>query len=281
MQLGGRLDVRRLTPERTFESRTIGLVRKRSFSGWSGAVDATWEHEAVDLGVILTRSLRMPALEELYSEGPHLAAYSFEVGDPDLGAETGLGFEAYAHLHRNRWEGRLAAYLNTFDGYLFPRNTGELFVRLLLPLYQIVGEPARMYGAEWSGTWHLTPRWQLDTQAAYVHGTLTRTDEPLPWIPPLSGQASLTHRRGALKLGVTVRGADGQSRLGPFEETTESYAVVDMFGQLYHTTGRALHTLDLTVQNLTNATYYDHLSRVKSIMPEPGMNVRLLYKVYF
>lgn len=281
VQLGGRLDVRQLTPERTFESRIIGLVRERSFSGWSGSVDATWEQDDVDVGVIVTRSLRLPALEELYSGGPHLAAYSFEVGNPDLGKETGLGFEAYAHVHQGRWEGRLSAYLNTFESYLFPRNTGELFVRLLLPLYQIVGEPARMYGAEWSGTWHITPRWELGTQAAYIHGTLTDTDEPLPWIPPLSGHVSLTRRLGALKVGATVRAADSQSRLGPFEETTDSYAVADVFAQFHRTTGRALHTVDLTVQNLTNATYYDHLSRVKSIMPEPGINLRLLYKVYF
>jgi len=35
------------------------------------------------------------------------------------------------------------------------------------------------------------------------------------------------------------------------------------------------------IDNMTNSAYRDHLSRVKSIMPEPGRNVRLLYRAYF
>jgi iron complex outermembrane receptor protein len=42
-----------------------------------------------------------------------------------------------------------------------------------------------------------------------------------------------------------------------------------------------LHTVALTAENVTDTEYRMHLSRVKSIMPEPGRNVKVLYRVYF
>lgn len=45
--------------------------------------------------------------------------------------------------------------------------------------------------------------------------------------------------------------------------------------------GGQFHTLTLRVDNLTNAEYYDHLSRIKEIEPQPGRNVSLLYRFTF
>jgi len=42
-----------------------------------------------------------------------------------------------------------------------------------------------------------------------------------------------------------------------------------------------LNSIFVGIDNMTNSAYRDHLSRVKSIMPEPGRNVRLLYRAYF
>ena len=39
--------------------------------------------------------------------------------------------------------------------------------------------------------------------------------------------------------------------------------------------------LSAEFDNLADVEYYNHLSRVKSVMPEPGRNIKLLYKVYF
>ena len=41
------------------------------------------------LGGSVVRAFRAPDITELYSEGPHLAAYVFEVGNPSLEAEKG------------------------------------------------------------------------------------------------------------------------------------------------------------------------------------------------
>ena len=38
-------------------------------------------------------TMRSPRVEELYSDGPHLATYSFEIGNPNLKAEKIYGLE--------------------------------------------------------------------------------------------------------------------------------------------------------------------------------------------
>ena len=72
-----------------------------------------------------------------------------------------------------------------------------------------------------------------------------------------------------------------QERTGDFEEPTPGYAVFDYSAQYYRNLWGYLHTFSLTFENLTNATYRNHLNRVKKIMPEPGRNLRILHKIFF
>ena len=281
LQAGLRYDFRTVRPDEQFES-DIGLIRQRDFGGLSASLSGDYRLKPEwSVGAILTRSLRVPGIEELYSEGPHLAAYSYEVGDPDLEKETGLGGEFYTRYGGAEVSGRLAVFNNEFRNYIYPRNTGEINNRLLLPIYQSTGAPARIAGAEATLGWQMTSRFALNGSLAYVRGTLTDADEPLPWIPPLSGGLGIEYKQRQFTLGTSLRASAKQERTGEFEEPTDGWVVLDAFAQYHITTGSLLHTFDLVLENVTNTEYRDHLSRVKSVMPEPGFNLRLLYKAYF
>jgi iron complex outermembrane receptor protein len=78
-----------------------------------------------------------------------------------------------------------------------------------------------------------------------------------------------------------VRFAARQNRTGDFEEPTDGYAVLDLTAGYRFLAGSQLHTVTLGVENALNTEYRNHLSRVKVIMPEPGRNVRLLYRLTF
>ena len=41
------------------------------------------------------------------------------------------------------------------------------------------------------------------------------------------------------------------------------------------------HQAVVTVENIFDTEYRQHLSRIKSVMPEPGRNVKLLYRLNF
>jgi len=282
IQGGLRFDYRAVTPEHEKESRRVGFIRQRTFSGVSASLAGTWRpSRQVTAGLTLMRSLRMPGVEELYSEGPHLASYSFEVGNADLDSERGWGVEATARYAGTRASASLALFGNYIQDYIHPQNTGDTTYSVLLPIYQFRGATATMIGGEASASVPIGFGFGVEGSASYVRGTFTDSGDPLPFMPPLTGRTGLRYRNGPITLGLAARAATAQERLGAFEERTDGYVVFDAFGQFYLSTGNLLHTFDLTIENLTNAEYHDHLSRVKVIMPEPGLNLRLLYKVYF
>ena len=257
-------------------------VGRRRFGGISAALTGMIHpRERISIGASLQRSMRMPGIEELFSEGPHLAAYSFEIGNSDLEEEFGFGMEIFARIDGRRASVSFAVFRNAIQNYIYPRNTGAVHVRTLLPIYQLTGARALLTGAEASGQVRIHQQIELGGSVSYVQGTLTDSDEPLPWMPPLRSQVDLTYSLRRLTIGGSVIGAAAQKRTGLFEEPTDGYVVFGAHAQYYFTAGSMLHTIDLVAENLMNATYRDHLSRVKTVMPEPGRNIKLLYKLYF
>ena len=90
---------------------------------------------------------RSPGVEELFAEGPDLAAYAYEIGNAALDAERAYGFEIDARYAHGQRRLALTAFLNEFANYVHVHDTGELEVgpgeEGLLERYQYTGQHAR------------------------------------------------------------------------------------------------------------------------------------------
>lgn len=294
LQAALRYDFRKISPNEESFSNTIGLIRERSFHNYSASLMATYNlSSTLQAGSILMRTFRSPGVEELFSEGPHLAAYSFEVGNPELNEERGIGIDMFTRYGGERAQVQLSVFRNQFQDYIYPVNTGEISLSKLLPIYQYVGENVLMTGAEAGGEIKLFNNISISARASYVRGDIIDRDAPMPvvtfsdhheplsMIPPLSGKVDLEYRKNDLTLGASMRVASSQQRTGQFEQPTDGYSIFDTYAQYNFNTGNMLHTVSLTFENITNEEYRMHLSRVREIMPEPGRNVKLLYRMYF
>jgi len=281
LRAGLRYDFHQSSPDSLYTSE-IGSVRERTFGGFSGSIGATYDLGAgLEAGLTLTRTFRSPTVEELYSDGLHLAAYSYEVGNPDLGAERGFGSELALRYASNAGHLSVALFRNALDAYVYSRNTGDTNAATGLPIYQTTGGNALMVGGEFSGEYEIAPKLVLAATLSYVEGTLRETDQPLPMMPPLNGKIDARYQLGDFTFGVATRGAARQDRVDEFEEPTAGYVVFDAFAQYRYTTSTLLHTIVLTGENLADTEYRQHLSRIKAIMPEPGRNIKLFYRLYF
>ena len=280
-----RVDARRIEPHEERDSRRVGRIQTRDFAGMSAGLSNHYRpNSTLTLGTTLMRTFRAPGIEELFSEGPHLAAYSYEVGNGALGSERGLGLELFVDYHHEEGHVHLAVFRNAIDGYIFPKNSGERSLRRAdLFLYRTVGERVLMHGAEANFDWHLAEPWKVAGTLSYVRGRLIDlNDEPLSRLPPLQGHLGLTcEPTEALSATIDLRLAAEQNRIGEFEKPTEGYAVLDFSSQYYAEWGGRLHTFSLTLENVPDAVYRNHLNRVKEILPEPGRNLRLLHKIFF
>jgi iron complex outermembrane receptor protein len=306
-QLGARYDFTKYVPR---EAAFIDVgdervpVRPRTFNAVSGALGLLYAARPdVRIGTSVSRAYRTPDFNELYSNGPHLAANAFEVGDPDLRAETGVGIDAFVRVTRERLRLELAAFRNSLANYIASSSRGQAVQsRQGAPLFQFTNEDAVFTGGEGAAEVSITPQIVAAATVSYVEARFTNERAPIPvftltptridttfvpasrhpsLIPPLNGRLEVRYERPRAFGSGGVRFADRQNRTGDFEEPTDGYAVADVTAGYRFLAGSQLHTVTLGVDNVFNTEYRNHLSRVKVIMPEPGVNVRLLYRLTF
>ena len=280
-EVGVRYDWHRITPLDTTTVIDIGEVRTRTFGALSGSAGILYRIAGgVDVGASAARAFRTPDYVELYSQGPHAAAHTFEVGNPDLAIEASIGFDAFLRIRTAALQAEFAFFSQWIDDYVYIRNTGEI-TPLQLPIYQFTGEDARLIGGEGSIVWMPVPSVSVNANASYVHATNTTRNEPLPLIPPLMGNLSFRYELAKWFAEVGIKAAARQDRVSAFEEPTDGYVVPRLAAGYRWGLWQRAHVLTLRVDNITNTTYYNHLNRVKSIMPEAGRNLSLLYRVDF
>ena len=281
-----RYDVRRIEPFEDGAVTRAGAVQQRDFGGVSSAASGIYHwDDHLETGATLMKTFRTPGIEELFSDGPHLASYSYEIGNAELGSEDGFGTEAFLRYSAERVKLNLTVFRNQIFSYLIPTNTGEKEwgsgAAGWLWIYQYRGQDAVLDGAEFSVDAEIVSRLQAQVRMSYVRGTLADSESPLERIPPLNGKVALRYVTRPLKVHFTARLSDGQYRLSEFEEATDGYIVYDVGFQLAFPVWQLQHQAVVTIENIFDTEYRQHLSRIKSVMPEPGRNMKLLYRLNF
>ncbi|MBO6793798.1 MAG: TonB-dependent receptor [Balneolaceae bacterium] len=293
LEAGLRFDFVRNAPKVENPDARIGDIRARDFMALSSSVSGIYNiNSRLSTGITLLHSFRAPSLEELYSLGPHLASYSYEIGNPELDPERGLAKELFIRYNGNRTLFEIAGYHNGFSNYLYAQNTGQRNNRFPnLNDYQFIGTQAELYGFELSAEQQLSKQLLINGSMSYTignrdstvtnNGSISNIERPLAQVPPFKAKLGITYANTEFEFGTRYRFAAEQQRTGEFETSTPSYSIVDIFAQYRISSGALLHTFSLNISNLLDETYYNHLSRIKDIRPEAGRNISLLYRLYF
>lgn len=280
IEFSGRYEFNKITPEFERFSPKIGFIRERTFNSIS--ISASINHlltEQSSYGLIISRSSRVPTIEELYSEGPHLAAYSYEIGNPELQIERGFGYEFFTDFYSPKFRFNLSGFYYDFQYFIFPRNTGEINFQTLLPVYESSGMPASILGFEAILFYRLPLNMTFTSNLSYTYGMNKSNDSPLPSIPPLRSVSELKFESINFTAGLTLENALKQNRIDEFEETTNGYSVFNLFALFDINSSRLYHSFTISLDNIFNIEYRNHLSRIKSILPEAGRSLRIVYKL--
>ncbi len=301
-QAGARYDWARYAPQEQTFIRIGGEMvptRARSFGSFSGSVGMLHELTGrTRIGVNLTRSYRTPDTNELYSDGPHLAANSYDVGDPDIKQETGVGADVLLRRSGEHVRYEAAVFIMQLNDYIFPSSRGraELGGENERPRFQYTNEDARFTGAEAQLNVRLGRHWSADASVSYVRAVFTAARDSIPvitptdtsfmaaskyppLIPPLNGHASLRYQSGRRSLGAAIKWAARATRLGDFETRTARYAILNLDAGIQLLAGGRLHSITARIDNVFDTEYRNHLSRIKELMAQPGRNFAVLYRV--
>ncbi len=306
LYVGLRYEHRRLSPKVTdsihvkaAERMIEKTVTDRHFNLLSASLAAQWKlSKGWALGVTLARASRAPNLQELYADGPHLADFSFDIGTPSLPSEVGTGVDLFVLARRKRLTLEATGFVNLVDHYVQYTPTLET-VRVFregarpraTPVFEARAVDALFLGAE--GKIDLRIGWGLSLEAtlSYVWAERRGDPDPLPFIPPLHGEATLRYEHQGFFVSASLSGAMRQSRVPrPIgvgdtmerpQEPTAGYALGHLSaGWLGEGLGMG-HGVTARAFNITNRVWRDHLSRIKEVAPQMGFNLALTYELEY
>ncbi len=280
LQFGGRYDDHEVNPG------SFGDVR--DFTGGSGAVGAIIHPEGTwNIAVNVTRNFKAPAAEELFANGPHVATFTFERGDPDLDEETSVGYDVAFRWEAPRFRGEVGVFRTDFQDFIFLEspgidpNTGMPFEEDGLRVEEYVQADASFYGAEAHADIQILEHLTLDLTFDTVVAENDVTGEPLPRITPLRAGLGVHWDTDRFGLGAEARFTDEQDRVAPDEESTGDFTIYNVFGHIQLSSGPVVHRLSARVANAGDRLYRNHVSRVKDILPEPGVTAKLTYTLLY
>lgn len=297
VQFGGRIDRTVFEPQ--------GGLPDRDFTEFSGSIGLLLRpaaaNDAFAIAASVARAARNPALEELYFFGPHPGNLAFEIGNPDLASERGLGVDLSLRTRLPRFKGELTVFRNSIADFIFrnPISEEEFEDREEefedrfghhhhdghhhgdFPFVEFVGADSVLWGLEAHADAELTPRLFAELTYDWVRGQLRTTRQPLPRIPPSRVIAGLRWQQNAFQAGGSVTRAGRQTRVFGAETPTDGYVLLRLFASYSFAHGGAVSTLTARLENATNRLYRNHLNYLKDDLPEMGRNVRLVYSVSF
>jgi iron complex outermembrane receptor protein len=256
----------------------------REFNGFSTSLGAVISaSETVSFVANAARSVKAPSAEELFSDGPHLATFTYERGDVDLRQEVGYSIDAGVRIDGSRVRGELSFFANSFDRFIHQQFTGE--EEDGLPVAVWTQADALFTGFEAQADVELfhagAGHFVLDLGVDYVRARLRADDEPLPRIPPLRFGGGFGYESTTWHGHFGVSRVDMQDRVAAFETSTAGYTMIDASVGYRLFSGRTVHDIVLSGTNLGDAVARNHASFLKDFAPMPGRDIRLTYQVGF
>ena len=296
LQISSRVEYLSVRPETSFlflSNLNSSDVVNRDFTVFSGALGLfrSWNNWKLSFGTMIAG--RTPDLDELYSDGPHLGTYSYEIGQPNLELERTISIEASLEHKTPKSQMRLTGYQNYSPNFHISTAQGTGYEPGAdwiewgsgssgwLYKYQMKGLRAQIYGWESDLRYELNKWIHLGGNISVTRGENLSQNRPLEYMPPDKVQFSTEFDLNPLAVVFNLKKVLPQTKLGEFETRTEGFSVFDINGSYTIHSSNISHKLIFQLDNIFNEVYYNHLSRIKTIMPEKGQSLNIQYRVVF
>ncbi len=190
------------------------------------------------------------------------------VGNPDISPEKHHQLDIGYTVERSNWNFAGSAYIDRVDDYILR----DAFSVPGVTTYRNVS--AQLAGLELAGAWEQDGL-LLEGDMAYTRGKNLTDGRNLAQISPLNGSISLSYGRDEWRAGGRLNWAATQNNIDPARDPgkTKGWATLDVFGSYVLNDSAVLR---VGVDNVTNKTYANHLSRSDVFNPalfqvdEPG-----------
>ena len=296
LQISSRVEYLSVIPETSFlflSNLNDTEVINREFTILSGAVGLFRSWNNWELSFVTMITGRTPDLDELYSDGPHLGTYSYEIGQPNLDLERTINFEASLEHKTPKSQMRFTGYQNFSPNFHISTALGTGYEPGAdwiewgsgssgwLYKYQMKGLRAQIYGFESDLRYQLNNLIYFGGSISVTRGDNLSQNRALEYMPPDKVQFSTEFDLNPLSVSLNLKKVFPQTRLGEFETKTDGFFIMNLNGSYTIQSSKISHKFIFQLDNIFNEVYYNHLSRIKTIMPEKGRSVNIQYRLVF
>lgn len=241
----------------------------------------------VSLSLAVARASRAPELSELFINHFNIGMDAYEyLGNPRLRSEVNYQTDIRAE---KQW-GRVVLFGDIFYSYIqdfISAAVDTTIARLYMPCQEpkftkvfTNVDQVFLTGFEAGADFVFARNWLANIGISYTYAHNISWGEPLAEISPLTLLSSITYEHSRFMSKLNLRVAADQNRVSSHfnESATPGFALLDLYVSY-----RPFKPIEcnLTVKNLTNANYVEHLSRaykamdIESLYYEPGISLHL------
>lgn len=274
LQAGIRFDNRQISTERMevvhdTETHIFDAIDK-SFNSFTTSLGfKTSLTDKITARINMASGFRAPNLAELSSNGVHHGTNRFERGNNDLKNEKNIQLDVSLEYKTEHFELFANSFYNHINDYIFITPTNE--IEDGEQVFTYIQENAKLYGSEFGFHLHPHPQDWLHLESTFevVIGKQDNGDY-LPLIPANTWRNTFRteyNYKNWLKNGyssLTLESVFSQNNISLFETTTDNYNLLNLgFGGDIQLKNIKFST-SISVNNLLNTKYINHLSRLKN-----------------
>lgn len=243
----------------------------------------------MDFTLALASAWRAPGVNELFSNGVHHGAASFEIGNLNLKSEQGYTATLGIEYKNQKLRILNESYFNYFNNFIFlnPTLNPTLTIRGTFPTFEYKQTKAIIAGNDLSANYFITESFSISEKASLIHGQDLSNNQPLYYIPSTRFISALNYQHEFKNLNPFISLESvyvlKQSRYTPnsdYAPPPPSYHLINVeIG-----TNKILKSKNVAiifaVQNLLNVSYRDYTNRFRYFTNEAGRNisVKINYK---
>lgn len=249
-------------------------------------------NENLDLTTNLGLAWRAPSPNELYSNGLHHGAGTYQVGDENLNSEKGLKWVSGVKFRKNKFSISAEGFLQHIKNYIYDSPTGKTKTLFsgVYPIFRFNQSDAFFRGADLSVNYQLTQWLNYEVKGSVIYANDLKTKSYFPLIPSerISSELMFNFEKWSVfsdfYLSLKHQFVAKQTRYKPEEElvptTPDAYhlfgATMGMKLPIQKNQSISLH---LSAENLLNELYKEYTNRFRYYAHDMGRNIqfKLIY----
>ena len=254
----------------------------RNFSGLTGSLGAIYNFaDGLNLRANISRGFRAPNISELGANGVHEGTFRYEIGNHQLKPEYSWQADLGLDYSSGMFSAQLSLFANHIDNYIFLEKLTDAQGREVIiddeAAYQNKGSDARLWGGEVLVDIHPIEQLHFQNTFSYVNAQRLHQEADAKYLPMTPAPRWTSDLRyEIIRDGKTLNnlyvfvGIEYNLRqnhfygVGGTETATPAYTLLNAAAgvDVMHR-GQKLFSVFLTGNNLTDAAYQSHLSRLK------------------